>query len=98
MIDFGDLLQDAATRLGKSIEDIEAVKVYAAQRMFHLSTIIGQPGFDRALIAERDSVVLMSGIAAVAAADAADRELIGFITGILGLGAAALSHNGGGAV
>lgn len=82
------MLADAAKRLGRNLNgNLEEVRVYAATRMLHLSGLIGQPGYQEALLAERDNVAMMAGIAGINAADAADRELIGAIGGGMALGA-----------
>lgn len=89
--ELGDALTNAATRLGKSFQgNVDELRAYAAQRMLHLSTLIGQPGYQEALVAERDNVALKAGLLTVAAADAADAELLGLITGAIALGARAL--------
>lgn len=89
--ELGDALAGAASRLGKSLQgNMDELRTYAAERMLHLSTLIGQPGYQEALVAERDNVVLKAGLLAVEGADAADAELVGVITGAMAVGARAL--------
>lgn len=88
----GDLLTDAAAEMGHQLQgELAEVTAYAAQRTTHLSTIVGQPGFDQALRAERDAVALKAGIGAVHSADAADARIVGIIQGVLAIGAAAIA-------
>lgn len=88
----GDMLEDSARRLGIQLEgDMAVVRLYAAKRIQHLSTIVGQPGYLEAVRAEADNVLLEAAVNAVAAADAADRELFGLVSGFLGAGARALA-------
>lgn len=88
--EFERVLADTADRLGVSLGDLDAVRGYAAERMLHLSGIVDEPGYLEALRAEGLNVALMAAGAAVDAADAIDRELVGVVTGLLGMGARAL--------
>jgi hypothetical protein len=89
--ELGDALKGAADRLGKTLGgNMDELRTYAAERMLHLSSLIGQPGYQEALVAERDNVALKAGLLAVASADAADAELVGVITGAMVVGARAL--------
>lgn len=86
------LLEGAAERLGRDLQNSGTdVRNYIAERMLHLSSIVGQAGYDEALIAERDNVALFVGLEVVDAADAADRELLGLIGGGLAIGARAIA-------
>ena len=90
--DFVELLERTAKETGRSLK-ASAVEVatYAADRAAYLATISGEPGFEQAVKAERDSVTLRAGIAAVAEADAIDQRVVGIIhTGLL-IGARALA-------
>ena len=90
--ELAELLESTAQRLGTDLqEDVLAIREYASERMLHLSTCVDQPGYDQALIAERDSVALFAGISAVHVADAADRELLGIVAGALAIGARTLA-------
>lgn len=86
------LLKDAAKETGRDLRgNLAAVTLYAAERTAYLSTLVGQPGFEEAVRAERDNVALKGGIASVKAADAADARIVGIIQGVLFLGARALA-------
>ena len=86
------LLKDAAKETGRDLKaNLAEVTLYAAERTAYLSTLVGQPGFEEAVRAERDNVTLKSGIASVKAADAADARVVGIIQGVLFLGARALA-------
>lgn len=96
MMNVGDelerLLKDAAKETGRDLQfNTVAVAAYAAERTAYLSTLVGQPGFEEAVRAERDNVALKAGLTAVATADAADARLIGIIQGVLFLGARSLA-------
>lgn len=86
-----DALSGAVDRLGVSLEaNMDELRTYAAERMLHLSGLIGQPGYQEALVAERDNVALKAGLLLVDASDRADAELLGLITGAMAVGARAL--------
>lgn len=90
--DFNDVLTAAVRNTGVELSKATAeVANYTALRAAHLSTIVGQVGFDEAVAAERDNVALFAGIAAVTEAKAADSRLLGLIEGILFIGARALA-------
>jgi len=82
--DFDDLLRAALreTRADISVDADELVR-YTAERGAHLSTLAGQPGFQRALVAERNAIALKAGLDATLQAEAADARLVGVIQGIL---------------
>jgi len=89
--EFGRLLEDAASEVGQDLSaSIEEVRAYYAQRVYHLASIVGEPGYGEALLAERDAVALKAGINAVAVGDAADMRLLGIIEGALGIAARAV--------
>ena len=92
---FTDKLRDAIAaslrETGGSLKTSSAeVAAYAATRAAHLATISNEPGFDEALIAERDNVLAFAGVSAVRNADAVDARIIGLIHGALAVGVAAL--------
>lgn len=90
--EFQRMLENTAARLGRELQaNMDEVRLYASERMLHLSTIVDEPGYDEALLAERDNVALRAGLNAVSAGDAADREIIGVIAGSLAIGARALA-------
>lgn len=82
--DFEDLIRDAVreTRADLAIDSDELVR-YTAERAAHLSTLVGQPGFQRAVVAERNAVALKAGLDATLRAEAADARLVGVIQGAL---------------
>jgi len=86
------LIEAAAARLGRTLgEDAAELGSYAADRARHLAGLVGQAGFEEALLAERDAVILKAGLLAIAAGDAADAELAGIIGGALGMAARLLA-------
>lgn len=90
--DFEDLLKDAAHETGADLGDsVHAVSLYASERAAHLATIVNQPGFDRALRAERDSVALKAGLSVAQDAAGVDQRIVGIIQGALGMLAKALA-------
>lgn len=86
-----DVLQEFFDRLKAELEDAgadietdcEELRLYVAERTNHLSTIVDQPGYELALIAERDSIALKAGIFAVNAGVAAEQRWTGMIQGVL---------------
>jgi hypothetical protein len=90
--DFRLLLDSALKETGASLEQSTAeVAQYAAERTAYLSTLVGQPGFELAVQAERDAVALFAGIVAVGQAQAVQGRIIGVIQGALFMGAKALA-------
>lgn len=71
-------------------EAANALADYAASRSVHLATLVGQPGFQEALIAERNNVALRAGIAASQTANSAESRFLGVLQGALAVGAQAL--------
>ncbi len=89
--DFEDLLEEAAKSTGvELVNGAKEVAAYAAQRAAVLATLVGRPGYQQAVIAERDNVALFAGVSGVDKADAGQQRLIGIIQGALALGAKAL--------
>lgn len=82
--DFEELLRAElrATRTDLADGADELVR-YMAERAAHLTTLAGQPGFHRAVVAERNAVALKAGLDATLQAEAADARIVGVITGIL---------------
>lgn len=90
--DLEALLKDAARETGRDLRgNMVEITAYAAERTAFLSTLVGQPGFEEAVRAERDNVALKAGISAVKTADAADARIVGIIQGVLFLGARAIA-------
>ena len=89
---FKSLLETTADRLGVELMGTGVeMRDYAKSRMLFLASIIDEPGFDLALLAERDNVAMYAGIAAADIGDAADVELRGAILGALSIGAKAMA-------
>lgn len=87
-----DLLKNSAEELGLEIKGgAKALAAYAAERTSYLSLLVGQPGFEQAVVAERANVALRAGILAIDTADAAQSRFIGVIQGALSIGAKALA-------
>lgn len=81
---FEDTLSEILEQTGKSLSvDITAVAAYAAVRSAFLSTLVGQPGFADAVLAERDNVLLKAGIKATRSSDQFDQRLVGAIQAAL---------------
>ncbi len=96
MNDIGDellaLLKAAADELGgHALNNLDDVRSYAAERARHLASIVSEPGFDEAVIAERDAIALRLGISAVYTADATDQRILGVLHAALQIAAKALS-------
>lgn len=90
--DLGVQLSTTANRLGLTLQgNADAWRAYAAERMLHLSTIVGEAGYGEALQAEAVNVAMRAAGSAVDSADALDREIIGTIAGGLAVGARALA-------
>lgn len=90
--EFAALLKATTNRLGTSAAaDFDEVRIYAADRMRHLATVIGENGYHEALQAEAANVALKAAGAAVTNADALDREFVGIVTGGLAIGARAIA-------
>lgn len=90
--EFETLVKDAATALGRKLgtEQLTAAREAAQKEMLDLSLIVGEPGYELALVASRDVVALKLGLKLVTGADAADDQLVGLIQGALGIAARAL--------
>ena len=73
----------------------QEIRQYSAESMARLATLVGQPGFETAVEAERDIVAIKIGMRIAKDADKADMKALGVIEGALRMGAGMLS---GGAV
>lgn len=90
--DFVVLFEDAIAETGVSLRaGVVELAAFAAERSAYLATLVDDPGFNMALRAERDAVVLHAGITAVQQADQADERFVGLIQGGLALAARLLS-------
>lgn len=90
--DFLTLLQTSGLEaLGEAQMEVTEVAEYVATRASHLSKAINEPGFQQAVLAERDNVALFAGISAVNLAEAQQLRFMGLIEGSLTLGARAFA-------
>jgi hypothetical protein len=86
------LLTDAFRDSGRQFRaDTAQVAAYTAERVEHLKRSLGEPGYDRAVRAERDAIALMAAGRAVSQADAFDARMLGIIEGGLRIGVVALT-------
>lgn len=88
MSDFTRNLKDTVSAAARRLEvelkgDSHELRTLAAELTADLTLAAGQPGFDEALVAARDAVMLKLGVDAVEIGDAADAELRGIILGML---------------
>lgn len=89
---FREMIEATLRQLGRELRvGVAELSQYAAARTEHLSTLVGEPGFEEAVLAERDNVLLRAGITATRTADVADQRFVGIIQGALRIGAAALA-------
>lgn len=89
--DLKNLIVGEAEDLGlELVRSGQEVAEYAAVRADHLATVIGEPGFRKAAIAERDSLLLYSLGKAVDKGDSVDARLQGLVQGALAMGARAI--------
>ena len=65
---------------------VEEVAQYANERAAVLKTLVGQPGYELALIAERDNIALKAGISAFGEENTI-HEQMGMVEGALRLAA-----------
>lgn len=78
--EFLGLIKEHADQIGVELDgDFEAASEFAAQRAAHLSTIVGEPGFSEAMVAERDAIALRLTGDAIERADAIDGRVLAFI-------------------
>lgn len=93
-----DIVKDLVTVLERAAResgvDLAAsgrdLALYANERAAELVAAAGEPGYDRALDAARDAVLLYAAGRAVDAADAADARLIGVVEAGLAVATRAL--------
>lgn len=89
--EFADLLEAAVEETGVALGASRAeLAAYMAERAAHLSLIVHEPGFDQALMAERNNVALRAGLEMSDQARAVDQKIVGIIGGALRIAAAAL--------
>lgn len=88
---FQQLLEDAGRQAGvDAITDLDGVVTYAANRARALQAVVGQPGYNEAVIATADAVALRAGLQAVSLAEGLDMKILGIIEGGLRIGISAL--------
>ncbi len=86
--DLADLVQQAGKDAGLDLRTSAAdVAAYAEKRVAHLRLAVGEPGFDRALKAEADNVLMYALEKSIDSADANDARLWGLIAGALSIAA-----------
>jgi len=78
------MLEEAGQRLNVEL-DLEWLESDAQEKMLHLVDVAGEPGWDRAMLAERDNLAREIGLNTSETAGMADRELLGLIGGALGM-------------
>lgn len=89
---FRELLEAAVHETGARLKEAPAaLAAYMSQRAEHLSLIAHEPGFDQAVIAERNNVALRAGLEASAQASQLDWQILGMIQGALRVAAVALA-------
>ena len=76
-----DLLEDFVEERGKAIRDLRGLGLEAARRADRLATMVGRPGFSKAVRAERDALLLQAAVMADDEALAIDAGLIGLVQG-----------------
>lgn len=77
-------LEAQGERLAASLDD---ARLIASEELAALALAVGEPGYQRAVIASRDNVILRLGLKAVAEARDTDQRMIGIIQGALFFGA-----------
>jgi len=79
-----ELLETTLKEAGMSLEqDAQELLAYTQERINHLQSMVGQPGFDEAVLVERDNVLLKAGLIAAGEADQMDARILALIQGIL---------------
>ncbi len=79
-----ELLRSALEETGVSLKiSTDELARYVAQQAATLLKAVGEPGFDKALIAARNAVALKAGLNATLEAEAADARIVGVIQGVL---------------
>ena len=90
--DFVDLAISQAKDAGLALrDDLEAVRIYAAERLAHLASCVGQPGYAEAVSIEANNVAMQAAIKSIDAADEVDARIIALLSGALAVGAKAIS-------
>lgn len=91
---FLDMLKAELEELGESVhfasEDLASKMVDSADRLA-AAAAVGDPGFERMIIMERNTLAMKAGLSVGAAAAAVDQRLLGLIGGALRVAAIALA-------
>lgn len=83
-MDLNDTLAAAARRLEIELKtDSEELRQMGAQLIIDLGMAVGEPGYEEAVLAARDTIALQVGLDAASAGDLADAEVRGIIFGFL---------------
>ncbi len=95
---FKEMLRAAAAETGLQLQDnLDEVALYASERVAILAMLVGQDGYDQAVIAERDNVALKMALASVAQSDAMRDKFTGLLQGALFMAAGLIAPGGGSA-
>lgn len=90
--EFEKLLKAALKETGgELVLSAKKLALYMAERAAHLSTIVDDRGFEKALLAERNNVLMKAGLSVADDAVAFDQRILGIIQGALRMAAIALA-------
>lgn len=90
--DFMGVLEDTLKETGRELRvSVADLRQRAGEQMALLALAAGEPGYERAVVAARDNVLLLAGIEAVEHADAVDSRIIGVVQAGLFMGARVLA-------
>lgn len=90
--DFMNVLQGTLKETGRELQvSVSDLRQRAGEQMAILALAVGEPGYERAVVAARDNVLLLAGIDAVEHADAVDSRIIGVVQAGLFMGAKVLA-------
>lgn len=75
--DLLEQIRQQAMEVGESLQPaLDEVADYIAERAEHLSKVVGEPGFERILLVERNNVILKAATRTVVEADKLDARLL----------------------
>lgn len=84
---FVEQLKQQARDFGVDLKaELQETTAFIAERLTHLQTVVGQPGYDRAAAAEANSILMEATLNGIDSADAADQQLVAFTRGMLMFG------------
>lgn len=76
------LLADALSQTGADLTASgQAIAQLTTIRASELSVLVGQPGYEQAVVAARDEIALAAGLAAVSNVDAATSRVLSIVQG-----------------